>query len=34
MERIATQRLVEWNENKRKKPLIVWGQDRLERCIL
>lgn len=25
MERIATQKLIEWNHNKRKKPLIVWG---------
>ncbi len=25
MERIALQKLIDWNNNKRKKPLIVWG---------
>ena len=25
MERNATQKLIDWNNNKRKKPLIVWG---------
>ena len=25
MERTALQKLVDWNSNKRKKPLIVWG---------
>lgn len=25
MERIATQKLVEWKNNKHRKPLIVWG---------
>ena len=25
MERIALQNLIDWNNNKRKKPLIVWG---------
>ena len=34
MERIATQRLVEWNENKRKKPLIVWGARQVGKTYL
>lgn len=25
MERIALQKLIDWNNNKRKKPLMVWG---------
>ncbi len=25
MKRIALQSLIEWNENKKRKPLIVWG---------
>ena len=25
MERNALQKLIEWNRNKRRKPLIVWG---------
>ena len=25
MERIALQKLIDWNNNKRKKPLIIWG---------
>ncbi|MEI3412464.1 MAG: hypothetical protein V8Q57_04130 [Blautia sp.] len=26
MERIALQKLIDWNNSKRKKPLIIWGQ--------
>lgn len=25
MERSALQQLIEWNNNERRKPLIVWG---------
>ena len=34
MERIATQKLVEWNNNKRKKPLIVWGARQVGKTYL
>lgn len=34
MERIATQKLIEWNNNKRKKPLIVWGARQVGKTYL
>ena len=34
MERIALQKLVTWNENKRKKPLIVWGARQVGKTYL
>lgn len=34
MERIATQKLIEWNHNKRKKPLIVWGARQVGKTYL
>lgn len=34
MERIATQKLIEWNDNKRKKPLIVWGARQVGKTYL
>ena len=34
MERIATQKLVEWNNNKRKKPLIIWGARQVGKTYL
>lgn len=34
MERTALQKLVEWNENKRKKPLIVWGARQVGKTYL
>ena len=34
MERIALQKLIEWNENKRKKPLIVWGARQVGKTYL
>lgn len=34
MDRIATQKLVEWNNNKRKKPLIVWGARQVGKTYL
>lgn len=34
MERIALQKLVEWNNNKRKKPLIVWGARQVGKTYL
>lgn len=34
MERIALQNLVDWNNNKRKKPLIVWGARQVGKTYL
>ena len=34
MERIATKKLIEWNHNKRKKPLIVWGARQVGKTYL
>lgn len=34
MERIAAQKLVEWNQNKRRKPLIVWGARQVGKTYL
>lgn len=34
MERNATQKLLEWNNNRRKKPLIVWGARQVGKTYL
>lgn len=34
MERIALQSLIDWNKNKRKKPLIVWGARQVGKTYL
>lgn len=34
MERNATQKLVEWNNNRKKKPLIVWGARQVGKTYL
>lgn len=34
MERIALEKLIEWNNNKRKKPLIVWGARQVGKTYL
>lgn len=34
MERIALQKLIDWNENKKKKPLIVWGARQVGKTYL
>jgi len=34
MERIALQKLINWNENSRKKPLIVWGARQVGKTYL
>ena len=34
MERTALQKLVDWNSNKRKKPLIVWGARQVGKTYL
>ena len=34
MERIAIQKLVEWNNNERRKPLIVWGARQVGKTYL
>lgn len=34
MERTALQELIDWNENKRKKPLIVWGARQVGKTYL
>ena len=34
MERIALQKLIDWNDNKRKKPLIVWGARQVGKTYL
>lgn len=34
MERIALQKLIDWNDNKRKKPLIIWGARQVGKTYL
>ena len=34
MERIALQKLIDWNKNKKKKPLIVWGARQVGKTYL
>ena len=34
MERISLQKLIDWNNNKRKKPLIVWGARQVGKTYL
>ncbi len=34
MERIAMQKLIDWNNNKRKKPMIVWGARQVGKTYL
>ncbi|MBQ6708992.1 MAG: ATP-binding protein [Clostridia bacterium] len=34
MERLALQKLIDWNNNKRKKPLIVWGARQVGKTYL
>ncbi len=34
MERIALQKLIDWNKNTRKKPLIVWGARQVGKTYL
>lgn len=34
MERYATQKLIDWNNNKRKKPLIIWGARQVGKTYL
>lgn len=34
MERNATQKLIDWNSNKRKKPLIIWGARQVGKTYL
>lgn len=34
MERIALQKLIDWNENQKKKPLIVWGARQVGKTYL
>ena len=34
MERIAIEKLVKWNESKRRKPLIVWGARQVGKTYL
>ena len=34
MERIALQKLTDWNSSKRKKPLIVWGARQVGKTYL
>ncbi len=34
MERIALQQLIDWNNNKRKKPLIIWGARQVGKTYL
>ncbi len=34
MERFATQKLLEWNDDKRRKPLIVWGARQVGKTYL
>lgn len=34
MERLALQKIVDWNENKRRKPLIVWGARQVGKTYL
>ena len=34
MDRIALQKLIDWNNNKRKKPLIIWGARQVGKTYL
>ena len=34
MERTAIEKLVKWNESKRRKPLIVWGARQVGKTYL
>ena len=34
MERIAIEKLIKWNESKRRKPLIVWGARQVGKTYL
>ena len=34
MERNALQKLIEWNNNSRKKPLIIWGARQVGKTYL
>ena len=34
MERIALQKMIDWNNNKRKKPLIIWGARQVGKTYL
>ena len=34
MERIALQKLIDWDKDKRKKPLIVWGARQVGKTYL
>ena len=34
MERIALQKLIDWNHSKRKKPLIIWGARQVGKTYL
>ena len=34
MERIALQKLIDWNNSKRKKPLIIWGARQVGKAYL
>lgn len=34
MERLALQKLIDWNDNKRKKPMIVWGARQVGKTYL
>ena len=34
MKRNALQKLIEWNNNKRKKPMIVWGARQVGKTYL
>lgn len=33
MERLALQKLVDWNDAEDRKPLIIWGLDKLVKLI-
>lgn len=34
MERLATQKLIDWNESTNRKPLIVWGARQVGKTYL
>lgn len=34
MERVALQNLIDWNNNPRRKPLIVWGARQVGKTYL
>ena len=34
MERLATQKLIEWNKSTNRKPLIVWGARQVGKTYL